>query len=85
MNIAESCKVEITVLGRTDYTVGQKIKLKLYKKQAIDKQDVDIDDKVFSGYYIISSIRHKINNQLHECVFELIKDSFDINLNMGKP
>lgn len=83
MNIAESCKVEITVLGRTDYTVGQKIKLKLYKKQAIDKQDVDIDDKVFSGYYIISSIRHKINNQLHECIFELIKDSFDINLNMG--
>lgn len=80
MNIAESCKVEISVLGRTDYTVGQKVKLKLYKNKPIEKNDTDHVDTTFSGYYIISSIRHNISVSHHECIMELIKDSFDVNL-----
>lgn len=83
LQLAESCKIEITVLGRTDYTVGQKIKLSLNQNKPIEKTDTEKDykDKMFSGYYIISSIRHNIGTSLHECTFELIKDSFDIDLN----
>ena len=82
LQLAESCKIEITVLGRTDYTVGQKVKLKLYKNAPVEKKDTEKDtiDDMFSGFYIISSIRHNIGTSLHECTMELIKDSFDIDL-----
>lgn len=83
MHLAESCKVEMTVLGRTDYTVGQKVKLHLSKTATVKKSDTkkDTTDNMFSGYYIISALRHNIGPSFHECTFELIKDSFDINLN----
>ena len=82
LQLAESCKIEITVLGRTDYTVGQKVKLSLYQNKPIEKKDTEAEttDRMFSGFYIISSIRHNIGISLHECTFELIKDSFDIDL-----
>ena len=82
LQLAESCKIEITVLGRTDYTVGQKVKLKLYKNAPVEKKDTEKEtiDDMFSGFYIISSIRHNIGTSLHECTFDLIKDSFDIDL-----
>jgi len=82
--LAESCKVNITVLGRTDYTVGQKVFLELNKKMAIDHSDVDVKDYVFSGNYIISAIKHIINRELHTIDMELIKDSGMIDLNTIK-
>lgn len=82
LQLAESVKIQITVLGRTDYTVGQKVELKLYQNKPLDKKDTEADtrDNMFSGFYIISSIRHNVGISSHECTFELIKDSFDINL-----
>lgn len=76
--LANSAKIEITVLGRTDYTVGQKINVNFNQIKPIDKEDKDIDDKVFSGNYIISSIKHYIDRSSHKCIFELIKDSTDV-------
>lgn len=82
LQLAESCKIQITVFGRTDYTAGQKIKINLVQNRPIEMNDdnKEIEDKMFSGFYIISSIRHNITIDRHECVMELIKDSFDINL-----
>ena len=79
MKQAEATKVEITVPGRTDYTVGDKVNLLLNKMQPtyLEDSDNDIIDKVFSGNYLISSINHTIDREKHECVMELIKDSFD--------
>jgi hypothetical protein len=83
LQLAESVKIQITVLGRTDYTVGQKVELKLYQNKPIDKRDTEeeIRDNMFSGFYLISSIRHNIGVSMHQCTMELVKDSFDINLN----
>ena len=79
--LADSCKVNITVLGRTDYTVGQKVYIDLSKNMVIDKEDTDVKDHMFSGNYIISSIKHIIDRDMHNIEMECIKDSLDLDLN----
>ncbi len=84
MKLAEGSKIEITVPGRTDYTVGQKVNVKLYKIEPVSKDDTDNEDKMFSGNYIIAAINHYIDREMHECHMELIKDSLKINLDGNK-
>ena len=81
---AESTKLEITVPGRMDYTVGKKVYLKLNKVEPISKKDKDTVDKMFSGNYLISAVNHFITREKHECTMELIKDSLMINLDGKK-
>jgi hypothetical protein len=81
---AEAMKIEIVVPGRVDYTVGKKVKLDLPRIEPITKLDVDMQDKIFSGTYLIAAINHYIDKEKHECHMELIKDSFIINLNNRK-
>jgi hypothetical protein len=72
---AEANKIQITVPGRCDYTVGQKVKVTLNKMEPLSKDDLDVTDKMFSGYYLISAVNHYITRDMHECNMELIKDS----------
>lgn len=85
MKQIEQYKVHIEVMGRTDYTVGQKVNLTLYKKQPIynAESNKDLIDKVFSGNYIISAINHSISREEHTCTMEIIKESLLINLDQG--
>lgn len=80
MKQLESTIVEITVPGRTDYTVGNKIYMDITKLEQITKKDIDITDKILSGNYIISAIHHNITRDSHECKLELIKDTFLMDL-----
>lgn len=61
----ESTKVNITVPGRTDYTVGRIVQLN------IPSMDEGLSD--ISGKYIISALNHHITKTEHICVMELIK------------
>jgi hypothetical protein len=81
---AEAMKIEIVVPGRFDYTVGKKVQLDLPRIEPVTRMDADIQDKVFSGTYLISAINHYVDKEKHECHMELIKDSFIINLNNRK-
>lgn len=83
---AEANKVNIVVPGRTDYTVGNKIYLKLNKFNPIDSSDSvnDILDQMFSGNYLISAINHSIDREKHQCHIQLIKDSFIMDLDSPK-
>jgi hypothetical protein len=83
MSLAHSMRVQITVYGRTDYTVGQKVTLDLYREEPTYQDDMDLKDNTLSGNYIIGSLRHFIDRTYHECVMELIKDSSIVNLNRG--
>ena len=82
---AQNGKIEINVLGRTDYTVGLKVNVTLYLKRPIAAKEASSDtiDKVLSGDYIISAINHRITRDKHECNMELIKDSYLIDINKG--
>jgi hypothetical protein len=83
---AEANKIQIVVAGRTDYTVGSKVNVKLNKFLPIQSGDSDDEvlDKIFSGNYIVSSINHAIDRDMHECHMELIKDSFIVDLDAAK-
>ena len=82
---AMATKIEIVVPGRTDYTVGQKVNVKLNKFNPIENSDSEKDvlDNMFSGNYIISGLNHFIDREKHQCHIELIKDSFVVDLNKG--
>jgi hypothetical protein len=74
---AESLKVQITVPGRLDYTVGRTVKMEIYRNKPVraeDKQN-DVVDPVLSGLYMISALSHVITHKEHICNMELIKDS----------
>ena len=86
MKQAEANKIEITVPGRTDYTVGQKVAVTLNKIEPVSQKDGDTDlvDKMFSGFYLVSAINHYITRERHECNMELIKDSLQMNIDGKK-
>jgi hypothetical protein len=84
MRMAEANKIQITVPGRTDYTVGQRVKVVLNRAEPVSEKDDDLEDKIFSGYYLIAAINHYINRESHECHMELIKDSSLLDKSRGK-
>ena len=73
-------KLQIVVPGRFDYTVGLRVELKLYKIEPNSKTDTQILDGMLSGTYLISAINHYVSRTMHECTFELIKESLLIDL-----
>jgi hypothetical protein len=81
MKLAEANKISITVPGRCDYTVGQKINLDLKRIEPLSKKDGDTTDKMFSGNYIIAAINHYVDREKHECNMEIIKETSMMNMN----
>jgi len=78
---AENQKINITVPGRIDYTVGRTVNLKLYKMSPVSKGETDTIDNLFSGKYVTSAINHYIGRDTHTCYMELIKDSLVMDKN----
>lgn len=77
LKMAEAQKLNITVPGRCDYTVGQVVELYLTKNQPVRKNELqdEITDKILSGKYLIAAINHSIKHSGHDCMIELVKDS----------
>jgi hypothetical protein len=84
LKLAESNKLNITVPGRCDYTVGQKINLDLKRIEPLSKTDSDTTDKMFSGNYIIAAINHYVDREKHECHMEVIKESSIMDMNRAR-
>jgi hypothetical protein len=71
-------KIEITVFGRTDYTVGKTVVVSINSLRQFDRtnSDKDIFDNVLSGKYIVSAIAHRFTRSgKHECTLELSRDT----------
>jgi hypothetical protein len=73
-------KVNITVLGRTDYTIGQVVELSIPKVAQLTREDTDAQDKMMSGKYLVTAISHYIDRESHRCNMELVKNSTILNL-----
>jgi hypothetical protein len=84
MKLAEANILEMSVPGRCDYTVGQKVSVKLNRVEPIKKAETDIEDKIFSGNYLISAVNHYFDRERHECHMQLIKESSVMNMNRDK-
>jgi len=72
-------KMEILIPGRTDIECGQTIHIRLPKKSpgGLTQEDKNLyeGDDLYSGYYLISELSHKINPRTHYVSMNLVKDS----------
>ena len=82
LGLLRSSVVEISVFGRTDYTVGQKVYIEVpkptviaHKDQASTDNTRGFIDSTYSGNYIITAINHVISREKHTCILELSKES----------
>lgn len=75
--LSKAIVIEIDVMGRTDYTVGNKVNVSLNQIREILKDEPadSYRDKMLSGDYIISAIAHTFDGKSHTCQLELMKDS----------
>lgn len=73
-------KIEITVLGRTDYTVGMSIHVDVNKLRTFNRETDrgTISDPMLSGVYVVSAVCHRFGRDgKHESTFECIRDSIN--------
>lgn len=68
-------RMKITIPGRTDIVVGSLMDIIFPEVSPRDDRDITKhEDKLFSGKYLISAIRHKINPVRHYMILEVVKD-----------
>lgn len=74
-------KMNITVPGRTDAEVGRMLYFDYPSLGAKDEKDDESSsqDKLYSGYYLITAIHHKVTKIEHQMVMEIIKDSLYVD------
>ena len=74
-------KMNITVPGRTDVEVGRIIYFEYPSLGPSDETDTEstAQDKLYSGYYLITAIHHKVNKNEHMMTMEIIKDSLYVD------
>lgn len=70
-------KMNITVPGRTDVEVGRVLYFSYPALGGADESDITKrkEDALYSGYYLITAIRHKISKIDHSMIMEVVKDS----------
>jgi hypothetical protein len=78
LNELQNLKIEITVPGRTDIEVGSMVNFHYPDASPRDAADLALgnEDKLYSGMYLITAIRHRINIGRHMMILELVKDSY---------
>jgi hypothetical protein len=71
-------KIVLTVPGRTDNEVGNIIYFSYPDSSPRDQTDKagEFEDAYYSGYYLVTAIRHKITLQKHMMIMEAVKDSY---------
>lgn len=79
LQLLKKYTIVMEVLGRTDYTVGIVVDVKIPKATQITKEEDD-KDMILSGKYLVSAINHNIDRKKHTCTMELIKNSLLVDL-----
>jgi len=77
-------KLNITIPGRTDVQVGRMINFNfpdISPRNSDDKAMLS-KDELYSGFYLITSINHKVTIDRHTMVMEITRDSLGNNENI---
>jgi hypothetical protein len=76
----DNLKMELVIPGRTDVEAGNIIQVRVPKKKggALTEEDKTeyVDDLLYSGYYLITSLSHKINLKTHYIIMDVTRNSF---------
>lgn len=70
----QNIQVAITIPGDSERTVGQVIELRIPSPEPPINNE-QIDDKYYSGYFLITALRHKIDTDKYAVIMNLNKDS----------
>ena len=71
-----SSRINIKVHGRTDYTIGNIVKVLIPKSGELNEDTEELYDPILSGNYLVSGVCHIVARGQHICHLELIKDSY---------
>ena len=74
MSAIHGFRVKVALPGNMNLRVGQMVTLNLPAASIGLKGDKPLD-KLFSGNYLITAIRHKVDRVKYACILELSKDS----------
>ena len=73
-------KMQMVVPGRTDLEAGNVIKIIFPKgspgAMSSDEKSSRVNDQLYTGYYLITNLSHKINPKTHYITMNVVKDSF---------
>ena len=74
--------MEITVPGRTDIEAGRLLYFDYPALGGKAEGDTSQDqqDPLYSGYYLITAIHHKVNKNEHMMTMEIVKDSLELDV-----
>jgi len=76
IGLSRSVVVEFTVYGDPNLTIGSKVKLNIPSLSLDNGTGNKANNKYYSGYYIISAIRHVLNFRgQYLCIVEAVTDS----------
>lgn len=80
MSLANYVRVKVSVPGNPQLTVGMPIDLNIFAMKPVAYSDANTNQKkldpFYSGKYIISAVRHIIQDTSYITVMELAKDSY---------
>ena len=75
MQQLNNIKLNITISGDTTRKVGDVLDLELPSVEPVIDGTVPMD-KLYNGRYLVTALRHKIDNASHLMVMEVVKDSY---------
>ncbi len=74
-NHLSNIRLNVSVHGNSDLNVGNKINLIIPQATTIGEQEGQVVDKYLSGFYMIKTLRHKINDDQMVTIMEVMKDT----------
>jgi hypothetical protein len=77
LNELNSFAINLVVPGRTDLEAGSMIRFIYPDTEPAESPTESPEDKHYSGIYLITAIRHKINLKKHMMIIEMVKDSLE--------
>jgi hypothetical protein len=70
-------KINMTVKGRTDLTVGKVIEFEVEKNRPITNNNPKNSNEYLSGKYVVQNIHHKMEDGKYYIVMDVVKESLD--------
>ena len=74
-NHISNIMLNVSVHGNSDLNVGNKINLIIPQATTIGEEEGQVVDKYLSGFYMIKTLRHKINDDQMVTVMKVMKDT----------
>jgi hypothetical protein len=71
----QNIKVGIMVPGDSERTVGQVVEINIPSPEPPLNGTEQVNDKYYSGRFLIQSLRHKIDTKKYMTIMEVVKDS----------